>query len=375
MKRMKFRAVAVFAASAVLLVSGSAISSGTTSKSSVIKVAVLFDKTGAAGPYGLRALNGYNLALSQARAAGLLKGVTIRTTYGDPGSVVGQSATLAQEAVSAGENVIVYGMASAEGLAMEPIADSAGIPLLTATNAIPPSDKNAFMVLPKFGTFHGLFAHFLGKVGVKKLAFLMQSGNPDYAALEAQFQAFGQKYGFAVNVTQVPATQTDYSSVSQSILATNPGAIDLILYGPGAATMVGLLDQAHYTGIVGGQTISGFLPSVGTQADWLIAPAEYAADSSCRGEQAFGKAFAAKYGQPADETSANGYNAGLMLARAIQLSKGNYSHSNFRKSLAKVEKAGITNTSTCTLKWQNGAATIPGALTEVVNGTIISISP
>lgn len=341
-----------------------------------VTVSVMFDQTGPGGPYAKRGENGFNLALEQARADGSLK-VEIVQAKADPGGNPQRAATLATEAVSSDAALLVYGTSSGPALAMAPITQQAKLPLIVVQATTPKLlavGDYVYASAAYYKTFHELYGKFLGSKGIKKLSVIYTGDSPSFNELGSKdYVEFGKKYGFEVDLNEVAIATTDFTTVTRKMLAGNPDAIAFLLYGPQSATFIGLLRQANYQGYVGANTVTDFLAAAGDQANGIYSPAPYAPPITCEGGVKFGEAYRAAYGVAADDIAANGYNAGRMLARAIELANGDYSRESLKAGMDKVLAEGLTDTATCTLSFEGHEPKLPGILVQIENGQQVEV--
>lgn len=341
-----------------------------------VTLAVMFDQTGPGGPYAKRGENGFNLALDQAREAGTLK-VEIVQEKADAGGNPQRAATLATEAVNSDAVFAVYGTSSGPALAMASITQQAQLPFMVVQATTPQLlavGDYVYASAAYYRTFHELYAKYLGAQGIKKLSVIYTGDAPSFNELGSKdYVAFGEKYGFEVDLNEVAIATTDFTTVTRKMLSGDPDAIAFLLYGPQSATFVSLLRQANYQGIVGANTITDWLAAAGDQATGIYSPAPYAPPITCEGGVKFGEAYQAAFGAPADDISANGYNAGRMLVRALELADGDFSRENMKASMDQVLVEGLTDTATCTLSFEGREPKLPGILIQIENGQQIEV--
>lgn len=341
-----------------------------------ITVSAFFDQTGPGGPYAKRGENGFNLALEEAKASGTLK-PEIKIKRGDTGGNPQRAATLAGEAVNSESSIVVYGTSSAPALAMAPAMQQAKLPLVVVQAVTPKllSIGNYVYTSSAFyRTFHELYAKFLASKGVKKLAVVYTGDAPSFNELGSQdYVAFGQKYGFDVELNEVAISTTDFTTITRKILSNQPDAIAFLLYGPQSATFINLLRQADYQGYVGANTVTDFLTAAGEQANGIYSPAPFAPPIGCEGGKKFAESYQKTYGAEADDIAANGYNAGRMVVRAIELANGMYTRESLKESMDKVLSEGINDTSTCTLSFEGHEVRIPGILVQIEGGKQVEV--
>ncbi|MER2534103.1 MAG: ABC transporter substrate-binding protein [Rhizobiaceae bacterium] len=341
-----------------------------------ITISAYFDQTGPGGPYAKRGENGFNLAIEEAKASGALK-VDIKSIKGDTGGNPQRAATLAGEAVSSDASVVIYGTSSGPALAMAPAMQQAKLPFIVVQAVTPKLLSVGDYIYTSsayYRTFHELYAKFLGSKGIKKLAVVYTGDAPSFNELGSKdYVEFGRKYGFEVELNEVAISTTDFTTVTRKIVASQPDAIAFLLYGPQSATFISLLRQAEYKGYVGANTVTDFLAAAGAQANGIYSPAPFSPAISCEGGRKFAEAYQKAYGAAADDIAANGYNAGRMLVRAIEIANGNYTRENMKASMDKVLAEGLKDTSTCTLSFEGHEVKLPGILVQIEDGKQIEV--
>ena len=119
-----------------------------------------------------------------------------------------------------------------------------------------------------------------------------------------------------------PPNSTDFSSLVQKIKAANP---DVVLGGsfvPDSIAITRGLKQVNFAPKILYEAIGGsdpaFAPSVGTDAEGVMATTAWSATLKTPGNDAFTKNFTAKYNRPPDYHSASAYSGLIVLGEAVK---------------------------------------------------------
>ncbi len=282
--------------------------------------------TGSEATFGTSTHNGIELAFEQINAAGGVKGKKFKLITLDDQGKPDEAATAATKLITQDKIQALLGeVASSRSLAMAPIAQSNGVPMITPSSTNPKVTEQGDYIFrvcfidPFQGTVMAKFA--LDTLKVKNVAVLRDVKN-DYSVGLADFftQTFTKNGGKVVVDQSFSAGDMDFKSQLTAIRAKKPEAI----YVPGYYTEVGLIArQAKELGLnvplmggdgwdspklteIGGKSIEGSYFSN-----------HYSPEDQSPAVQKFVSEFKAKYGVIPDGLSAMGYDAAKVLADAM----------------------------------------------------------
>jgi len=198
-----------------------------------IKIGFLGPLTGDAAPYGVDTLNGVKLAVDEINAVGGVKGRMIELIAEDSRCTGADAASAAQKLVNVDKVVaIVGGQCSGETLAAAPIAEAAGVVMVSPISSSPDvtnAGDFVFRDYPSDALKTKAMAAYLREEGLTKLAMI--SENTDFAqAFRASLKKdFGEENIVFDEVVE-PGTK-DYRT-----LATRLKDVDFNIFFPNAQT-------------------------------------------------------------------------------------------------------------------------------------------
>lgn len=316
-----------------------------------IKVGEIGSMTGAEATFGTSTHNGIVLAFEQVNAAGGIKTKKLVLSSLDDQGKPDEAATATQKLINQEKIVALLGeVASSRSLAMAPIAQAAKVPMISPSSTNPKVTEMGDYVFrvcfidPFQGTVMAKFAH--ENLKVKKVAILRDVKN-DYSVGLADYftQTFKKMGGEIVADLSYSASDIDFKSQLTAIRGKNPEAIMV----PGYYTEVGLIArQAKELGIkaplLGGDGWdSPKLTEIAAGAlDGSYFSNHYSVDDQSPHVQTFIQKFKAKYGVVPDGLAAMGYDAAMVLAKALEQAS-EPSGAALRDSIAKIKDfQGVT---------------------------------
>ncbi len=286
--------------------------------------------TGSEATFGDSTDKGILLAIEEANARGGVKGRQLALkTYDDQGkpeeAAIASSRLVMQDRIS----VLLGEVASSRSLAMAPIADKSGVPMITPSSTNPRVTKDAGRTRPYVfrvcfidpfqGTVMAKFAR--EKLAIKKVAVLREVTS-DYSVGLADFflSKFRELGGTVVDDQSYKDTDQDFKAQLTAIKAKSPEAI----YVPGYYTHVALIArQARELGIkvplMGGDGWdSPKLFEIGGKAlEGSYFSNHYSHEDPTPRIQAFVKNYKEHFGQVPDGLAATGYDAANIAVDAI----------------------------------------------------------
>ncbi len=281
--------------------------------------------TGSEATFGQSTDQGIKLAIEQWNAKGGVKGkpITLRT-YDSQGKPEEAAVAATRLVVNDKVNLLLGEVASSRSLAMAPVADGNGTPMITPSSTNPRVTKDKDKVRPFVfrvcfidpfqGTVMAKFARNDRKI--EKVAILRDVGNDYSMGLADYFLAkFKELGGTVVDDQSYKAGDQDFKAQLTAIKNKNPQAV----YVPGYYTDVALIArQARELGmkqpLLGGDGWdSAKLFEIGGKAiEGSFYSNHYSPDDPSPRIQEFVKAYKARFGVVPDGLAAQGYDAAMV---------------------------------------------------------------
>ncbi len=298
----------------------------TAASATEIVVGEVGSMTGSEATFGTSTHQGIELAFEQINAAGGVKGKKFRVITLDDQGKPDEAATAVTKLITQDKIAALLGeVASSRSLAMAPIAQAHGVPMITPSSTNPKVTEQGDYIFrvcfidPFQGTVMAKFAK--ENLKIKNVAILRDVKN-DYSVGLADFftQTFTKNGGTIVVDQSYSAGDMDFKSQLTAIRAKKPEAI----YVPGYYTEVGLIArQAKELGLnvplmggdgwdspklteIGGKSIEGSFFSN-----------HYSPEDQSPVVQKFIAEYKTKYGVIPDGLAAMGYDAAKVLADAM----------------------------------------------------------
>lgn len=282
--------------------------------------------TGGTATFGQSAHKGTQMAIDEANAAGGLLGKQINLITEDDQSKQGEAGIVAKKLISRSKVSALLGeVASGRSLEMAPIAQSAGVPMISpaSTNAkVTEAGDYVFRVCfidPFQGTVMSKFA--LSK-GWKKVAILTDSKQDYSVGLTEYFKKhFAGNGGTVASEQSYSSGDKDFKAQLTAIKASAPDAI----FASGYYNEVALVAvQARELGITvpllgGDGWDSPSLIEVGGKAmEGCFFSNHFSNEDQAPAIQEFVKNYEAKHGAKPDAMAALGYDSAKILLDAIK---------------------------------------------------------
>lgn len=292
-----------------------------------IVIGANLELSGGLASFGQSTKEAIELAVEEINAAGGINGAKLVVKFEDNKSTQAEAATVAQKLINQDQVVAIIGaIASSNSLAAGPIAQGAGIPMLSSTSTNPKvTEVGDYIFRACFiDPFQGqVMAKFAAENLGAKTAAIYKDINSDYSkgladVFREKFTAAG---GTIVIEESFAAGDTDFNTTLTRIKGANPD----VVFVPAYYNEVGLiLNQAKKQGIT-----ATFLGTDGWDAAELFTLAgdavnghffsnHYSPESDAPEVQAFLAAYQAKYNKVPDALAALGYDALNLMADAIK---------------------------------------------------------
>jgi branched-chain amino acid transport system substrate-binding protein len=304
---------------------------GAPAAGEVILLGHVASMTGNEATFGDSSDKAIRLAIDEINAAGGVKGRQLAVkTYDDQGKPEEASVAATRLLVQDKAAVLLGEVASSRSLAMAPIADAKGVPMVSPSSTNPkvtvdddgkvrPFVFRVCFIDPFQGTVMARFAR--EKMNVKKVAILRDIKNAYSVGLADYFlSTFKELGGTIVDDQSYKAGDPDFKAQLTAIKGKGPEAI----YVPGYYTDVGLIArQARELGmkqpLMGGDGWdSAKLYEIGGKAlDGSFFSNHYSPDDPSPRIQEFVAKYKARHGAVPDSLAAQAYDAARIAADAM----------------------------------------------------------
>lgn len=311
----------------VLLLLGLATLSSAGPAAEPVKIGFYMSITGRDASFGEVSLNGARLAVDELNAAGGVLGRPVELVVEDNRSLAGESATAAKKLIARDRVAVLIGeCSSGRTLEAAPVAQAAGIPLITpaATNPKVTQVGDCIFRVCFIDPFQGdvIAAFARRRLGLKRAALLVEAGAPYSVGLGEYFaKTFTALGGEIVATQKYSGADTDFRAQLTAIRAARPDAIFL----PGYYVAAGLVaQQAKQLGLqatlLGGDGFEApqLLEIGGAAMDGIYYSTHFATENTGEASRAFVAAYRARHGSVPNGLSALTYDAVRLAADAMQ---------------------------------------------------------
>jgi branched-chain amino acid transport system substrate-binding protein len=319
-----------------------------------VKVGLYGSLTGSEASFGTATENGVKLAIEEINAAGGIKskgGTKIVIVSDDDQGKPEEVVTVVKKQINNDKVVALIGeVASSLSLAAAPIAQEAGIPMISPSSTNPEVTKKGPYIFRVcfIDPFQGkVMATFAAKTLNAKKAAIFTDIKSDYAKGLAQFfkEAFVASGGQIVAEESYQKGDPDFKGQLGRILGSTPD----VLFVPGYYSDVALIaKQSKEIGLkatmLGGDGWdSPELTKIGGEAiEGAYFSNHYSIEDQDPKVQEFVKTYQAKFGMVPDGLAALGYDAAKILADAMERS-ASLKPSDIRTALAETKNfKGVT---------------------------------
>lgn len=164
------------------------------------------------------------------------------------------------------------------------------------------------------------------KSGYKKVVTMSWNYGMGKESLEAFRESFTKGGGKVVKEILVPFPKTEFQSYITDIAAMKPDAVFVFFAGGGAVKFVKDYDAMGLKGKIpllgSGFLTEGTLAAQGAAAEGIVTGLHYADELDNPANQAFRKNYKARFDKEADIYGVQGYDAGLLIAQALNATNG-----------------------------------------------------
>ena len=289
-----------------------------------IKIAAIFSETGIAAPHNLPLIEMTQLAVEHINNQGGLLGRQVQLLLFDNGSTPIGSALAAQKAVAENVTAVIGAHWSSHSLAIAPILQEAGIPMITpgSTNPEVTRGKDYIFRACFIDSFQGLA---MAKFAIEELhagtAAVVTNIDEDYSTTLGQFfgAAFKEAGGRVVAETGYRGNATDFSSIIKEIGDKLPDVIYLPGYTRDSGLFVRQARKMRLTGtFLGGDAWDEIERYAGTSIEGSYQTGPWHPAVPFPESDRMKQIFVARYGKNIENISSPlAYDAVMLLAAAI----------------------------------------------------------
>jgi branched-chain amino acid transport system substrate-binding protein len=292
-----------------------------------VKLGFFMSVTGRDASFGEAALRGARLAVDDLNAAGGILGRPVELVVEDNRSLPGESATAAKKLIARDKVVALIGeCASARTLEAAPVAQAAGIPLVTPASTNPRVTAVGDCIFrvcfsdPFQGAILATYAY--KNLGLRRAALLIDSTAPYSVGLAEVFSKTFTALGGAIVASQkYSGDAKDFRAQLTAIRSTKADALFL----PGYYVAAGLAaQQARELGLratlLGGDGFEApqLLEIGGAALEGTVYSTHYSAESQDPASRRFVAAYQARYGSVPVGLAALTYDAIHLVADAAR---------------------------------------------------------
>ncbi len=311
----------------------------------VIRIGVFNSLTGGTATFGISSTNGIKMAAEEWNAKGGLLGKQIQLIVEDDQSKPEEAAMVVTKLVNQNRVAAILGeVASSRTLAGAPIAQKAGIPLITPASTNPKVTKVGSYIFRVCYTdsFQGaVCARFaVQKLGLKRLAILTDVKNDYSIGLADYFKRDAVLLGGEiVSEESYSEGDTDFRAQLTSIKGANPE----VIFVPGYYTEAGLIakqvaEQNMNVKLIGGDGWDSprTVEIGGAAVEGAFFCNHYSAEDTSQMVRTFVANHVKKYGYVPDAMAPLSYDAAELLFDAIQRA-GSIDGAKIRDAIAQTK--------------------------------------
>jgi branched-chain amino acid transport system substrate-binding protein len=348
-----------------------------------IPVGVFNAQTGTYAFGGVPIQNGMKQALEEANAQGLPGGNKFKIFEGDTAGDKGQTINLVNQFVKRDNVMLILGPTiSGEALAGAPVANDLKVPILAigSSPGILATGPWAFKIQATPVDIMG----FLGKLAVEKLGvsriiLLHDQSNDGYVGQKTALADYLTKAGAKIVADEKFVSSESNFLALATKMATTP--TDAIFIAAPAEVTANLILQIRQAGLdskvkfIGPSTLGslGFIKAGGKAVEGTYVVSDYSPNNPAPMNQAFVKAYQAKYKAVPDNWAGMGYALGQVAVQAVKNAGPDPDRAKIRDELAKLNKVPMVLGNGL---WSVDAGRNPsygGVLLQVKDGNFIAV--
>lgn len=293
-----------------------------------IRLGVIVDTSGPTSSLGIAGRNGMQLAVEQTNAAGGIHGRPIELLQRDDGFNPQQATQAATELIDAKVDAVFGPMTSLIAEQLAPQFTAAGVLLMGGTPLSPllaGRDDQFFRILSHTSPDAlGIAQHLQHQLGIGQVTVVIEESNhtftrPWLADFQRYFAAEGGSVSQTIAFTR--NAQTDFATLAQQALASEPRAVILISNALDTAMLATQLRQKnpHLVLATPAWAAADALLEMGGRAvEGMITGQAYDLSDQSPAFLAFKKTYQQRFGQPIDTAAVTAYNATQVLLNALR---------------------------------------------------------
>jgi branched-chain amino acid transport system substrate-binding protein len=342
------------AAVAVIVLAGCSSSSHTSKISktgipSVIHLLGVRDQTGPVSYTGVSAAKGTEIAIEQIENQHVL-GTDVKITDDELDTAFSPqtAAAVLTKGLTAGNITAILGpQVSSEALAVAPIAQKAGVPIVFTQSGVDGllTSSMEFRASAAQKTIWPLATQHIIDSGAKKVAIFNSASIPTYKELgETILPPLLTKGDVKITRTlELGQTVSDFQAPVSQVLGDKPDAVIITLSGPQTPTLVTQLRQGGFKGtIYTANTMTDTqMASMRENGVGVLFPATFSHAETTGVAAQFTAAYQAKYKSLPDAFAAECYDQTWWVARAIKLANS-ANPAAVAKALLEIGRQGFT---------------------------------
>ena len=311
--------VAVLAAVGASAEAGYGRTDGTTATATV-RVGVVYSRTGLLSAYGAEYVQGLKLGLQYAtRGTNRIGGKRIQLTLVDDATDAAKAVSATKDLIGQGYKIIIGTTSSGNALQLAPLAEQNRILYISGPAAVDAiTGMNRYTFRSGRQSYQDTLAakEILGRGVGRKITVFAQDTAFGQGNVTAVRNVFGTR-GHTVSSILVPASANDFTPFAQQAKNANPDLLYVAWAGTSAPAMWRALEQQRVIGTV--KVTTGLAEratwgSFPTGIDFLT---HYVANAPKNRVNTWLVNQMRRRNQAPDLFTPDGFNAGLMLARAI----------------------------------------------------------
>ncbi|WP_168735238.1 ABC transporter substrate-binding protein [Pseudothauera rhizosphaerae] len=292
-----------------------------------VRIGFVGGLSGRVADLGGEGKDGAQLAVERANRAGGVHGRPIELIVRDDAQDADTARQAMSELIAAGVQVVVGPMTSAMAEVLIPLADAAGVVLISPTvtgSRFSGRDDNFFRVISATTEYARAAADFLAREqGVRRAALIIDEGNLAYTAdWAAQFRLALVAAGGAVVAQEGFSSAVDDSLLARvaRLLEAGPDALVVVAGAVDAARVVQILrrQDGRVGALVADWAATERLVELGGRAvEGLFAPQYFDREDDTERFRAFRSAYEQRFGAAPGFASVAGYDAASVAIAAL----------------------------------------------------------
>lgn len=374
--RRSTTAAALVATAAVVLAGcgGQQAATGGGGRPTEFTIDFVLDQTGVAQTFTGAVRQGWDLRVEEANTNKEVEGVTLATRMHDSQSDPRVGSGVMTQVAGSDAPIAAFGTGSNVAPAVAPIAQRAGLPLVTIYSGSPgvvDAGDQIFRVTAPQATYHQIQSTYFAKQGVKRVAVIYNTDNATLKNLaEVFYPAAAQRDGYEiVSNSGVSVKATDISAEMTGVLASKPDAVLMLVLSQQNTSVVTQLRRANFPGIIAAQPGIGrqALETLGAEADGVVYPIDFSPATEAATGQAFVEAYTARYGDSPDTFAASGYDGASMVIEALKTATS-FDRETLHQALLDVSTRGFDGAAG-PVRFEDRDARVDGVMVRWEGGT------